>query len=276
MTAMTPSTPPSRTLFAAQGLVKRFHSLLATDHVDISVASNEIHALIGPNGAGKSTLVNLISGLLPVDAGRLVLDGQDITHLAAHQRVRAGLSRSFQVTSLFKDASTLDNLRLAVQANCGKNPECTAGSHLHSNSNANFNPFSQRDRDPALTEVARQLGARAGLADDALLALPAASLPHAAQRQLDIALALAARPKVLLLDEPLAGMGPDESANVVALIRELRRDMAILLIEHDMQAVFTLADRISVLVYGKVIASGSADDIRANPQVQQVYLGQEP
>jgi len=267
MTAMTPSTPPSRPLFAAQGLVKRFHSLLATDHVDISVAPNEIHALIGPNGAGKSTLVNLISGLLPVDAGCLVLDGQEITGLAAHQRVRAGLSRSFQVTSLFKDASTLDNLRLAVQAN--------DWTQAGTGSTSNFNPFSRRDRESALTDAARQLGARTGLADDAVLALPAASLPHAAQRQLDIALALAARPKVLLLDEPLAGMGPDESANVVSLIRELRRDMAILLIEHDMEAVFTLADRISVLVYGKVIASGSADDIRANPQVQQVYLGEE-
>jgi len=245
-------------VFSAQGLVKRFDSLLATDHVDIDVAHGEVHALIGPNGAGKSTLVNLISGLLPLDAGRLTLNGRDITRLPAHQRVKAGLSRCFQVTSLFKEANTLDNLRLAVQAGAG----------------ANFNPFNKRDADAALTQAAWQLAARVGLANETLLEQPAASLPHAAQRQLDVALALAAQPKVLLLDEPLAGMGPDESINVINLIRQLRQDMAILLIEHDMDAVFTLADRVSVLVYGKVIASGTVAQIRANLQVQEVYLGE--
>jgi len=260
-------------VFCAQGLVKRFDSLLATDHVDIEVAHGEVHALIGPNGAGKSTLVNLISGLLPLDAGRLTLGGRDITRLPAHQRVQAGLSRCFQVTSLFKDASTLDNLRLAVAggSRAGSQPgEKNSGGIFSSN----FNPFNKRDADAALTHAARQLAARVGLAHEALLKQPAASLPHAAQRQLDVALALAAQPKVLLLDEPLAGMGPDESGNVIKLIRQLRQDMAILLIEHDMDAVFTLADRVSVLVYGKVIASGTVAQIRANPQVQQVYLGE--
>lgn len=246
-------------LFAATGLVKHFHELRATDHVDLTVQAHEIHALIGPNGAGKSTLVNLLSGLLPVDAGCISLDGRDITGLAAHQRVRAGLSRCFQVTNLFKQSSTLDNLRLAVQAHEGNN----------------FRLLGKRDAETALTEHAIALGARVGLQGDAVLRAAAGSLPHGAQRQLDIALALAAKPKVLLLDEPMAGMGPDESARTVELIRTLRQDMAILLIEHDMDAVFQLADRISVLVYGQVLATGSVQDIRNNPRVQEVYLGTE-
>ncbi len=247
------------TLFSATGLVKQFHELRATDNVDIDVKPNEVHALIGPNGAGKSTLVNLLSGLLPVDAGRIVLDGRDITSLSAHQRVRAGLSRCFQVTNLFKQSSTLDNLRLAIQAHEGNN----------------FRLFGKRDAEQALTTQAIALGARVGLVGDAVLQAPAGSLPHGAQRQLDIALALAARPKVLLLDEPMAGMGPDESARTVELIRKLRQDMAVLLIEHDMDAVFQLADRISVLVYGKVLATGTVEQIRSNPRVQEVYLGTE-
>ncbi len=247
------------TLFSATGLVKQFHELRATDNVDIDVKPNEVHALIGPNGAGKSTLVNLLSGLLPVDAGRIVLDGRDITGLSAHQRVRAGLSRCFQVTNLFKQSSTLDNLRLAIQAHEGNN----------------FRLFGKRDAEQALTTQAIALGARVGLVGDAVLQAPAGSLPHGAQRQLDIALALAARPKVLLLDEPMAGMGPDESARTVELIRKLRQDMAVLLIEHDMDAVFQLADRISVLVYGKVLATGTVEQIRSNPRVQEVYLGTE-
>lgn len=246
-------------LFSAAGLVKQFHELRATDHVDIDVRPNEVHALIGPNGAGKSTLVNLLSGLLPVDAGRITLEGRDITGLAAHQRVHAGLSRCFQVTNLFKQSSTLDNLRLAVQAHEGNN----------------FRLFGKRDAETVLTDHAVALGARVGLEGEAVLGAPAGSLPHGAQRQLDIALALAASPKVLLLDEPMAGMGPDESARTVGLIRTLRQDMGILLIEHDMDAVFQLADRISVLVYGRILASGTVDDIRNNPRVQEVYLGTE-
>lgn len=246
-------------LFSATGLVKSFHSLRATDNVDISVNANEVHALIGPNGAGKSTLVNLISGLLPVDAGRITLDGQDITRLKAHERVHAGLSRCFQVTNLFKEISVIDNLRLAIQAHEGNN----------------FKVFGVRNNEAILNEKARALGAKVGIEGDAVLKSMAGSLPHGAQRQLDIALALAANPKVLLLDEPMAGMGPDESARVVELIKGLRQHMAILLIEHDMEAVFQLADRISVLVYGKVITSGTVDQIRNDPKVQEVYLGSE-
>lgn len=246
-------------LFSATGLVKRFQSLLATDHVDLSVADREVYALIGPNGAGKSTLVNLISGLLPVDEGSIRLDGRDITSLQAHERVKAGLSRCFQVTNLFKAMSVLDNLRLAVQAHQGDN----------------FNVWGRRDAESDLTAQAIDLGARVGIQGDSVLHSAAGSLPHGAQRQLDIALALAARPKLLLLDEPMAGMGPDESARVIELIQALRQEMAILLIEHDMDAVFKLADRVSVLVYGKVIASGPVDQIRSDPRVQEVYLGSE-
>ena len=246
-------------LFSATGLVKNFHNLRATDNVTINVNSNEVHALIGPNGAGKSTLVNLISGLLPVDEGEITLDGRNITRLSAHERVHVGLSRCFQVTNLFKDITVLDNLRLAVQAHEGNN----------------FKVWGVRDNETALNEKARALGAKVGLEGDAVLNTIAGSLPHGAQRQLDIAVALAANPKVLLLDEPMAGMGQDESAKVVELIKGLRQHMAILLIEHDMEAVFQLADRISVLVYGKVITTGTVDQIRNDPKVQEVYLGSE-
>ncbi|NMG33486.1 ATP-binding cassette domain-containing protein [Azoarcus sp. TTM-91] len=245
------------TLFSTRGLVKQFGSLRATDNVSIDVAPNEVHALIGPNGAGKSTLVNLISGMLPADGGSIVLDGVDLTGMPPHKRVRAGLSRCFQVTNLFKKATVLSNLMLAVQSHRG----------------SSFLPLGRRDGETALAERAVELAGRVGLGGE--LDRIAGSLPHGAQRQLDVALALAADPKLLLLDEPMAGMGPDESARMVELIQLLRRDMAILLIEHDMDAVFKLADRISVLVYGKVLASGNAEQIKSHPEVQAVYLGSE-
>ena len=244
-------------LFVAAGLVKRFGGLLATDHVDLSVEPGEIHALIGPNGAGKSTLVNLISGLLPPDAGSLHLDGVDLTRLAPHRRVQQGLARCFQITSVFAGRSVLDNLRLAVQAQGG----------------SSFRFLRPRSRDTALDEAALALAERVGLEGE--LHRPAGVLPHGAQRKLDVALALAARPKLLLLDEPLAGMGPEDSRRMVALIEQLRGECAILLIEHDMDAVFQLADRISVLEYGRVLAAGTPDYIRNHPQVQAVYLGTE-
>jgi len=245
------------TLFSTRGLVKQFGSLRATDNVSIEVAPNEVHALIGPNGAGKSTLVNLISGMLPADGGSIVLDGVDLTGMPPHKRVRAGLSRCFQVTNLFKKATVLSNLMLAVQSHRG----------------SSFLPLGRRDGEAELIERAVALAGRVGLGGE--LDRIAGSLPHGAQRQLDVALALAADPKLLLLDEPMAGMGPDESARMVELIQLLRRDMAILLIEHDMDAVFKLADRISVLVYGKVLASGNAEQIKSHPEVQAVYLGSE-
>ena len=244
-------------LFTAEGLVKRFGGLLATDHVDLAVEAGEIHALIGPNGAGKSTLVNLISGLLPADAGRIVLDGVDLTVLAPHARTRAGLARCFQITSVFRNDSVRDNLLLAVQAQAGSSFRC----------------LSRRDAEQALQERADALAQRAGLA--AVLERNAGTLPHGVQKRLDLALALAVRPKLLLLDEPMAGMGPEDSQQMVDLIRSLRSETAILLIEHDMDAVFQLADRISVLVYGKVLTSGDAAHVKGHAEVQAVYLGTE-
>ena len=244
-------------LFRAEGLVKRFGGLLATDHVDLAVEAGEIHALIGPNGAGKSTLVNLISGLLPADAGRIVLDGVDLTALAPHARTRAGLARCFQITSVFRNDSVRDNLLLAVQAQAGSSFRC----------------LSRRDAEHALQERAEALAQRTGLTE--VLERNAGTLPHGVQKRLDLALALAVRPKLLLLDEPMAGMGPEDSQQMVDLIRSLRSETAILLIEHDMDAVFQLADRISVLVYGKVLTSGDAAHVKGHAEVQAVYLGTE-
>ncbi|MBS7776619.1 ABC transporter ATP-binding protein [Acidovorax sp. CCYZU-2555] len=245
------------TLLVAHQLVKRFGALLATDHVSFAVNAGEIHALIGPNGAGKSTLVNLISGLLPADGGTLSLDGVDLTHLAPHRRVAAGLSRCFQVTSIFPQQTVGENLLLAVQAHAG----------------SSFRFARRRETDHDLLAAAQALAERVTLAGE--WSRVAGTLPHGAQRKLDVALAIAAAPKLLLLDEPMAGMGPVESAEMVELIQRLRQDMAILLIEHDMDAVFQLADRISVLVYGKVLTSGTAAEIQADAQVQAVYLGTE-
>ncbi|MFC5459298.1 ABC transporter ATP-binding protein [Massilia niabensis] len=244
-------------LFTLHGLVKRFGGLLVTDHVDLHVERGEIHALIGPNGAGKTTLVNLISGVLDPDEGRVLLDGVELTGKDAYERVACGLSRCFQITSIFPKASVRDNLKMALQAHTG-----------HS-----FQLFASRAGNTALAQGAEALALRCGL--EASLDQIAGNLPHGVQRTLDVALALAANPKLLLLDEPMAGMGPHESARMLALIESLRGSMAILLIEHDMDAVFALADRISVLVYGKVLVSGNADTIKNDPQVQAVYLGDE-
>ena len=244
-------------LLSIQNLVKRFGALTATDHVSLAVEKGEIHALIGPNGAGKSTLVHLILGLLPADEGSLKLDGQELIHLAPHQRVAAGLSRCFQITSIFPKLTVAENLLLAVQAH-------------HSNS---FRWFKVRDKDAELKAKAWELAHRVQL--ESQWNTVAGTLPHGAQRKLDVVLDIAATPKLLLLDEPMAGMGPAESEEMVELIQQLRKDMAILLIEHDMDAVFQLADRITVLVYGTVFAQGTAEQIQHDPRVQAVYLGQE-
>ena len=244
-------------LFHAQGLVKRFGGLLATDHVELAVEAGEIHALIGPNGAGKSTLVNLISGLLPADAGRVVLDGVDLSTLSPHQRVRHGLARCFQITSVFRNDSVRDNLLLAVQAQAG----------------SSFRFLRRRELERSLAVRAEALAVRTGLAE--VLDRNAGTLPHGLQKRLDVALALAARPRLLLLDEPMAGMGPEDSQQMVAMIHSLRSDTAILLIEHDMDAVFQLADRISVLVNGRVLTTGDAAHVKGHPEVQSVYLGTE-
>ncbi len=244
-------------LFTAEGLVKRFGGLLVTGRVPIATHAPETPALIAPNGAGKSTLVNLISGLLPADAGRIVLDGVDLTALAPHARTRAGLARCFQITSVFRNDSVRDNLLLAVQAQAGSSFRC----------------LSRCEAEHTLQAHAEALAQRTGLTE--VLERNAGTLPHGVQKRLDLALALAVRPKLLLLDEPMAGMGPEDSQQMVDLIRSLRRETAILLIEHDMDAVFQLADRISVLVYGKVLTSGDAAHVKGHAEVQAVYLGTE-
>jgi branched-chain amino acid transport system ATP-binding protein len=245
------------TLLRVNGLTKRFGGLIATDAVDLEVEEGELHAVIGPNGAGKTTLVSQLSGALAPDAGTIFLRGQDITRLPAHERVRRGIARSFQVTSLFMALSALDNVALAVQAG--------DGSSLRF-----WRPVSSETH---LYRRAAQLLERVGLADRAGIA--AGVLAHGEQRQLEVALALATRPALLLLDEPMAGMGPEESETMVALIAGLRREVTVLLIEHDMDAVFRLADRVSVLADGRLLATGTAAEVRTNAEVKRVYLGTE-
>ena len=244
-------------LLSLHGLVKRFGGLTATDAVSLGIAPGAIHALIGPNGAGKTTLIHQISGALPPDEGSVTFNGRDITRLAMHERVHAGLVRSFQVTNIFKRFTVLDNVALAVQARNGPSMRF-------------WRPVV---REAALFQEARELLARVGLADRA--ADTAATLAHGEQRQLEVGLALATRPRLLLLDEPLAGMGPEESERMVQLIAGLAGACTILLVEHDMQAVFRLARRISVLVSGRIIATGAPDEVRRDSEVRRAYLGDE-
>ena len=239
------------------GLVKRFGGLLATDHVDLTLQRGEIHAVIGPNGAGKTTLINQLSGEIIPDAGRIVFDGHDLTHEPPFRRARAGLGRSFQITSVFNDFTVLQNTALAVQAHAG-----------HS-----FRFWRPAASERALSEPARAALAQVGLLERAHT--PVAALAHGERRQLEIAMVLATGAKCLLLDEPMAGMSPIESEAVVALLRKLKGEHTILLVEHDMDAVFALADRITVLVYGRPIASGTPEEIRKHPEVREAYLGEE-
>ncbi len=244
-------------LLEVQGLVKRFGSLLVTDHLDLDVRPGEIHAVIGPNGAGKTTLINQLSGELQPSEGRIRLDGRDITHASPDQRALAGLARSYQITSVFPGFTVLQNAMLSVQAHSG-----------HS-----FSFWRPAFSDPALRAPALAELERVGLLAHA--DTPVGELAHGASRQLEIAMALATRPKVLLLDEPMAGMSQHESAEMARLLTQLKGEFAILLVEHDMDIVFSLADRISVLVYGRCIARGTADEIRNDAEVRTAYLGDE-
>jgi branched-chain amino acid transport system ATP-binding protein len=246
----------SGSLLQVENLAKRFGGIVATDDLALNVAAGELHAVIGPNGAGKTTLIAQLSGQLRSDAGRVRFDGKDITSLPMDSRSRLGLARSFQITSLFLDLSVLDNVALAVQAHAG-----------HS-----FHFWRDARSEPELREPARATLARVGLS--ARADLLASLLSHGEHRQLELAMALAGSPRLLLLDEPMAGLGAEESARMVATLRALKRELTILLVEHDMDAVFALADRITVLVYGRVIATGGPDDIRANAQVRDAYLGE--
>ncbi len=242
-------------LIAATGLCKSFGGIIATDHVDLTAGVGEIHAIIGPNGAGKTTLINQISGALASDAGEIRFLGRDITRLAPHARSRLGLARSFQLTSIFPDFPVIENVALCVQAHAG-----------HS-----YRFWRPASDDAMLNARAITALDRVGLAG--ARDRNAGQMSHGEHRQLEIAMALATDPSALLLDEPMAGMGPEESANMVEIIRTLRDDHAILLIEHDMDAVFALADRITVLVHGRVIASGAPSEIRTNQEVERAYLG---
>lgn len=238
-------------------LNKSFGGVRATDQVNLTVERGEIHALIGPNGAGKTTLIAQLSGLLAPDRGRIIFDGKEITGWPAHKFSQAGLARSFQITSVFQDLSLQDNVALAVQANDG-----------HS-----FKFWKNARTDQKLRVPAKQYLQQVNLADQADLA--ASEVSHGERRQLEIAMALATSPKLLLLDEPMAGMGQDESAMIIRILKSLRGEKSILLIEHDMEAVFAMADTISVLVYGQVIATGTPQEIRNSPAVQKAYLGED-
>ena len=247
----------AETLLAARALRKHFGGLLASDGIDLDVARGETHAVIGPNGAGKTTLIGQLAGDLRPDSGSIRFDDQDVTRLDSPLRARLGLVRSFQVTSIFRNFSALDNVTLAVQAHSG---------------------HSFRFWRPARTESALREPARAAL--DAVgfgkrADVRAASLAHGEQRQLEIAMALATEPRLLLLDEPVAGMGPEESQRMVRFLATLKGRVTIVLVEHDMDAVFTLADRISVMVYGRIIATGTPAEIRGNEQVRRAYLGED-
>ena len=244
-------------LLQVEGLVKRFGGLAATDGCSLSVAAGEIHALIGPNGAGKTTLIHQLSGALSPDAGRIVFGGQDISAWPMHLRVRAGLARSFQITSVFRALPVQDNLGLALQA---RRPQP-------------WHPWVRGCADRARRDEAAALADRMGLGQR--LHTPAGALSHAEQRQLELGLALATGARLLLLDEPMAGMGPDESGRLVELLASLRGETTLLLVEHDMDAVFRLADTVSTLVAGKVVASGTPAEIRAHPEVRRAYLGDE-
>ncbi len=239
------------------GLTKHFGGVVAVDRVTLSVKAGEVHALIGPNGAGKTTLIAQVSGSLPADAGEIRFLGTDVTHMPQHRRVRAGLARSYQITSIFRRFSVRDNLALAVQAR--------SGSSL-----SFWRPVAEEQ---ALFDEAEEVALLVGLSGKT--AALAGNLAHGDQRALEVGLALATRPRLVLLDEPMAGMGPEESQRMIALVERIREHVSVLLVEHDMDAVFRLADRISVLVNGRVIASGEPQAIKADEDVKRAYLGDE-
>jgi branched-chain amino acid transport system ATP-binding protein len=244
-------------LLKISDLYKSYGGVAATDHINLEILSGEIHAVIGPNGAGKTTLISQLAGEQMPDGGRVDFQGHEITYLPAHARAMQGLARSFQITSIVHDLTVIDNVALSVQAQIG-----------HS-----FHFWKPARADTALTGPAMDALRRVGLEDRAQDV--SRNLSHGEHRQLEIAMALAANPTLLLLDEPMAGMGTEESARMVQILSSLKGEKTMLLIEHDMDAVFALADRISVLVYGRVIATGTPEEIKGNDQVRKAYLGDE-
>jgi branched-chain amino acid transport system ATP-binding protein len=244
-------------LLRVENLVRRFGGILATDNVSLDVARGELHAIIGPNGAGKTTLISQLTGQLLPHSGNIRLAGTDITRVRAYRRSTLGLARSFQITSLLSDFTAIDNVALAAQAHDG-----------HS-----FYFWSNARKELHLRQIALAALDRVGLRHRADVLV--SRLSHGEQRELELAVALATKPQLLLLDEPMAGLGSTESARMVKLLQELRQEFTIVLVEHDMDAVFALADRISVLVYGRVIASGVPAAIRQNEEVKRAYLGDQ-
>lgn len=247
----------SASLLIIENMVKRYGGLLATDALSLTVREGELHAIIGPNGAGKTTLIKQLTGEIHSDSGSVTFAGRQIRRMSEPARSHLGLARSFQITSLFQNFTVLENITLAVQAH-------------HGHSFRFWRPASKTALlvEPAL-ETLRQMGL------DAKKDTIVSALSHGEQRQLEIAVALATKPKMLLLDEPMAGMSVEDSANLVGILKTLKAQYSILLIEHDMDAVFSLADRITVLVYGKAIATGTPEEIRQNPEVRHAYLGEE-
>ena len=240
-----------------ENLAKNFGGLRVTDDVTLDVMPGELHAIIGPNGAGKTMLINQISGLLAPDAGRIVFAGEDVTGMAVDRRAQRGLARSFQITSILPRFSVLENVALAVQARSG----------------TSFRFFGNAAEDGALNAPALAALGQVGLAERA--GALAGELSHGEKRALELAIALAMEPKLLLLDEPMAGTGHDEAKRLVAVLRSLKGRFPMVLVEHDMTAVFALADRISVLIYGRILASGAPAQVRADRQVVTAYLGEE-
>jgi len=255
MAQATIATQAANALLRTENLVKRYGGLLVTDSVSIDLRPGELHAIIGPNGAGKTTLINQLSGELAANSGQIIFAGSSVTRLPIHQRARRGLLRSYQITSIFEDFTVLENTVLAAM-----------GAREHA-----FRFWLPMLGRKDLTRTAHEALAVTHLGQ--LAQTPAAELAYGQRRQLELAMALAAQPKVLLLDEPMAGMSVQESAEVVALLKRLKGQQTILLIEHDMDAVFALADRITVLVYGRAVVSGTPEQIRNNDEVRAVYLG---
>ena len=247
----------AESLLRVDKLVRRFGGIIATDHVTLEVPQGELHAIIGPNGAGKTTLISQLTGHLMPHSGSIRLAGRDISRLPAYRRSALGLARSFQITCLLSDFTAADNVALAAQARDG-----------HS-----FRFFADARKERPLREAAMEALTRVGLRERANVQV--SRLSHGEQRELELAVALATKPQLLLLDEPMAGLGVTESARMVKLLQELRKEVTIVLVEHDMEAVFALADRISVLVYGRVIASGTPEAIRQNDEVKRAYLGDQ-
>ena len=244
-------------MLIVDSLVKSFGGLLAIDDLSFQVKEGEIHAVIGPNGAGKTTLISQLSGEIKPDSGTVLFDGINISGMDVHLRSSLGLARSFQITNIFLDLTAHDNVSLAVQAHAG-----------HS-----FKVWKDARKDYELRQPALEFLKQVGLEKRAEVV--AGQLSHGEHRQLEIAMALATRPKLLLLDEPMAGMGQKESLAMVEIIRELKGKLTILLIEHDMDVVFTLADKITVLLNGRCIATDSPESIRKNPEVKKAYLGED-